>query len=139
MQPITISASVHAPIDIVWEKYNNPEDVMAWSHATDDWHTPKAENDLRVGGTFTNTMEAKDGSVSFDFVGTYTEVEKNKKIAYTIIDGRKVEVDFTEVEGGVEVTANFEPEVDNTEDMQKSGWQAILDNFKKYVEGEKLQ
>lgn len=131
---ITVEALINAPIETVWEKWSNPEDIKQWSHASDDWHTPNASNDLRTGGTFSSTMAAKDGSFSFDFGGTYTDVQTHKHIAYTLGDGREVTVDFSTVNGQTQVTEKFEPEGQNPKEMQQQGWQAILNNFKKYTE-----
>ncbi|MFH6995625.1 SRPBCC family protein [Flavobacterium sp. FlaQc-48] len=131
---ITVQNTIHASIDKVWEFWTLPEHITKWSFASPEWHTPYAENDLREGGKFTSTMAAKDGSMSFDFGGEYTLVEKNKAIEYILGDGRKVEISFTETSDGVEVIESFDPETQNPEEMQRGGWQAILDNFKNYVE-----
>ncbi|HXS57793.1 MAG TPA: SRPBCC family protein [Hanamia sp.] len=132
---ITISATVNAPMEKVWKLWNTPEDIMKWSNASDDWHTPSAENDLRVGGSFKSRMEARDGSMGFDFGGIYDEVKPNERIAYTICDGRKVIIVFTDENGKTRVEETFEAENTNPVEMQRSGWQAILNNFKKYAEG----
>jgi len=131
---ITIQNTINASIDKVWEFWTLPEHITKWSFASPDWHTPYAENDLREGGKFSSTMAAKDGSMSFDFGGEYTLVEKNKAIEYILGDGRKVEISFTETPKGVEIIESFDPETENPEEMQRGGWQAILDNFKSYVE-----
>ena len=131
---ITIKTTIKASIEKVWEFWSSPEHITKWSFASPDWHTPYAENDLREGGKFKSTMAAKDGSMSFDFGGEYTLVEKYKAIEYVLEDGRKVEISFTETPNGVEVIESFDPETQNPEEMQRDGWQAILDNFKKYVE-----
>jgi uncharacterized protein YndB with AHSA1/START domain len=131
---ITVQSTINAPIEKVWEFWTGPEHITKWNNASDDWHTPYAENDLRTGGKFKSTMAAKDGSMSFDFEGEYTLVEPNKTIKYVMADGRKVEVTFIETPAGVEVIESFDPETVNPEEMQRAGWQAILDNFKKYVE-----
>jgi uncharacterized protein YndB with AHSA1/START domain len=136
-QPITIEATINAPIEIVWDLWIQPEHIVKWNNASDDWHTPKASNDLKVGGKFTATMAAKDGSMSFDFEGVYTTVEEYKHIAYNIADGRKVSVVFTKDDDDDEITKvveTFEPEDTHPVEMQRQGWQAILNNFKKYVE-----
>lgn len=133
-QSITIDTTVNAPVDKVWEIWNKPEHITQWNSASPDWHTPSAENDLRVGGQLKSRMEARDGSMGFDFAGTYTEVEQNKKLAYTLGDGRKVEVVFTPVEGGTHVKETFDAENQNSLDMQRMGWQAILDSFRVYAE-----
>jgi uncharacterized protein YndB with AHSA1/START domain len=133
---ITIKQSIHAPIDRVWQLWTEPEHIMAWNNASDDWHTPHATSDLRVGGRFVSTMAARDGSMSFDFEGQYTEVQAPTRLAYTIADGRAVQVDF-EADGDVTyVTETFETENMNPEELQRAGWQAILDNFKRYAEGQ---
>ncbi len=131
---ITVETLVGAPIEKVWDAFTDPEAIKAWNAASDDWHTTAATNDLRTGGSFSSRMEAKDGSQGFDFGGTYTQVIPHERIAYTMGDGRKVAVTFTQEEGGVRVTETFDPESENTHDMQRSGWQAILDSFKRYVE-----
>jgi uncharacterized protein YndB with AHSA1/START domain len=131
---ITVQTTINVPIKIVWACWTGPEHITKWNNASDDWHTPYAENDLRIGGKFKSTMAAKDGSMSFDFEGEYTLVEQNKAIKYAMADGRKVDVYFTETQTGVEVIESFDPETVNPEEMQRDGWQAILDNFKKYVE-----
>jgi uncharacterized protein YndB with AHSA1/START domain len=131
---ITVSTKVKAPINKVWDCWNNPKHITQWCHANDDWHAPRAENDLKVGGKFSTTMAAKDGSFSFDFGGTYSKVEQNKAIDYTMGDGRKVQITFAENNGEVEVIESFDPESQNPEEMQRQGWQAILDNFRKYTE-----
>ena len=115
-------------------KVYRPKHIMEWNHASDDWYSPFAENDLRVGGAFTYKMAARDGSYSFDFGGVYDEVVKNKKIVYTLGDGRRVVVEFNVLDGRVKIVTTFEAEQSNPLDMQKAGWQAILDNFKKYVD-----
>ncbi|AXB56550.1 SRPBCC family protein [Flavobacterium fluviale] len=131
---ITVKNTVNASLDKVWEFWNTPEHVKNWSFASPDWHTPYAESDLREGGRFKSTMAAKDGSMSFDFEGEYTLVKPNTALEYVMADGRKVEIKFTETEDGVEIVESFDPETQNPEDMQRDGWQAILDNFKNYVE-----
>lgn len=131
---ITIETLVDAPVGKVWKTWSTPEDIMQWNSASPDWHTPRAENDLRTGGTFSSRMEAKDGSMGFDFGGVYDEVIENQLIAYTMGDGRKVQVHFTEVDGKTHVLESFEAESMNSHEMQKAGWQSILDNFKRYAE-----
>ncbi len=131
---ITVEAHINAPVEKVWECYTNPDDITNWNNASPDWHTPRTENDLRVGGKFLSRMEAKDGSAGFDFWGIYDEVEVNKLIKYTMGDGRKVEVLFAGDGAQTKVVINFEAENENSVEMQRVGWQAILDNFKKYVE-----
>lgn len=131
---ITIEATVNAPIEKVWKYWNEPDHITQWAFASDDWHAPKAENDLRVDGTFSTTMADKDGSFSFDFGGVYTKVEKHKSIEYTIADGRKVKVNFATEGNQTIIVETFEAENENPEDMQRAGWQAILNNFKAYTE-----
>ena len=131
---ISVQTKIDAPIDIVWKCWTSPEDIVHWNFASSDWHTPKAENDLRVGGNFNYRMEAKDGSFGFDFWGIYDEVDPNKLIEFTLGDGRKVEVAFNMTNNKTEVTETFEAEESNPVDMQRNGWQSILDNFKNYTE-----
>jgi uncharacterized protein YndB with AHSA1/START domain len=131
---ITIEATVNAPVEKVWKYWTMPEHITQWNNASDDWHTPHAENDLRVGGKFLSRMEAKDGSFGFDFGGVYDDVKTNQLIAYTIGDGRKVTVNFTPNANQTMIVSTFEAEQTNSLEMQKGGWQAILNNFKKYTE-----
>ena len=132
--PVTVQTTVNAPIEKVWQFWTMPEHIMQWNNASPDWHTPRAENDLRTGGSFVFTMAARDGSFSFDFGGIYDEVKMHELISYTIADGRKVTITFTPVNNGVDVSESFETESSNSREMQQAGWQAILDNFKKYTE-----
>lgn len=134
MEKITIITIVNAPIEKVWDLWTNPEHIVNWNNASDDWHTPFAENDLKVGGKFKSTMAAKNGSFSFDFEGVYTTVEDRKTIAYKMADGREVTILFEDMGDQVKITESFDPENINSLEMQKSGWQAIIDNFKKYTE-----
>lgn len=136
-KPITIAANINARIDKVWDYWNNPEHITQWNFASDDWCCPRSSNDLRVGGKLNSRMEAKDGSFGFDFEAIYDEVIEQKRIAYTMLDGRKAITDFSETDGGTHVTTSFDPDTQNPIDMQRDGWQAILGNFKKYVEGKK--
>lgn len=131
---VTVQTTVNAPIEKVWECWSAPEHITKWNSASDDWHTPSATNDLRTGGTFTARMEAKDGSFGFDFGGTYDEVKIHELIAYTMGDDRQVTVHFTGNGNETKVVEIFDAESENPVDMQRDGWQAILDNFKKYVE-----
>jgi uncharacterized protein YndB with AHSA1/START domain len=131
---ITVEATVNAPVEKVWASWSEPKHIMQWCQASDDWHAPYADNDLRTGGTFKTTMAAKDGSMSFDFGGVYDNVETHKLIEYTMGDGRKVKVVFTAIGDTTKVIETFDPENQNPEEMQRGGWQAILDNFKKYTE-----
>ncbi len=131
---ITVETTINAPIEKVWKTWTTPEDIMQWNNASDDWHTPKAENDLSVGGKFSYIMAAKDGSFSFDFNGIYSEVKTNELISYAIEDGRKVKITFVSKDNQTIVTESFEAEETNPVELQKNGWQAILDNFKKHTE-----
>ena len=131
---ITVETLVNAPIEKVWAYWSEPSHIMKWNSASDDWHTPFAENDLRTGGSFKSRMEARDGSFGFDFGGTYDDVEEHKYIEYTMGDGRKVKVKFSSEGNSTKVSESFEAESTNPAEMQKTGWQSILDNFKKYTE-----
>lgn len=131
---ITVLTTVNAPIDKVWECWTAPQHITKWCQASDDWHAPYAENDLKTAGRFKTTMAAKDGSVSFDFSGRYTEVQPKSLIEYTMDDDRKVRIRFSEQEKGTQIIESFEPESLHSHDLQRGGWQAILDNFKKYTE-----
>jgi len=131
---ITVEANINAPVEKVWNLWTDPKHIVYWNNATDDWHTPGAENDLRVGGKFLSRMEARDGSAGFDFTGTYSKVEKHKQIEYTLADDRKVQVSFVSNGNKATVTEIFEAEQINTIELQQAGWQAILNNFRKYVE-----
>ncbi|TDE29646.1 polyketide cyclase [Flavobacterium ranwuense] len=135
---ITVQNTINASVEKVWELWTAPKHITKWNNASEDWHTPFAENDLKVGGKFKSTMAAKDGSMSFDFEGEYTEVEKNSSIKYKMADGRHVEIIFENRGDNVKVTESFDPETENSEALQQQGWQAILDNFKKYVENSTL-
>jgi uncharacterized protein YndB with AHSA1/START domain len=132
---ITVEALINVPEAQVWELWTLPEHIMQWNNASPDWHTPKADNDLRVGGKFSSTMAAKDGSMSFDFWGIYDTVKKHQTIAYTMGDGRKAETTFSKKGQTTLVTTVFEAESENSVELQQGGWQAILNNFKKYAEG----
>jgi uncharacterized protein YndB with AHSA1/START domain len=131
---ITVETVVKAPVEKVWKFWNEPEHIMQWCRASDDWHAPYSENDLRKDGKFKTTMAAKDGSFSFDFEAVYTNVVPHKRIEYNIVDGRKVDVRFSPNGNETKVTETFEAESTNPIEMQRGGWQAILDNFKKHVE-----
>ncbi len=135
---ISVETTVNAPLDKVWLMWNDPAHITQWNAASPDWHTPRAENNLKRGGRFTARMEAKDGSFGFDFGGTYDEVLPGRHIAYTMDDGRQVQINFsTDAEAGTTTVAeSFEAEGTHSQQQQQSGWQAILDNFKRYVEGE---
>jgi uncharacterized protein YndB with AHSA1/START domain len=135
MNSIQIDTKINAPIDKVWECWTKPEHITQWNNASDDWHTPHAENELRVGGKFLARMEAKDGSVGFDFSGKYTSVIPQELIEYELDDGRNVKVEFHKVgTTSVHITETFDAEEINSLELQKNGWQSILDNFKKYTE-----
>ena len=131
---ITVEVQVNCPVGKVWELWTNPVHITHWNHASDDWFTPWAENDLQVGGKFRSRMEARDGSFGFDFGGVYDVVEENQRIEYTLGDDRKVKIEFKEEGGSTHVTESFEAESTNPVELQKNGWQAIMDNFKKYAE-----
>ncbi len=131
---IIVEVTIDAPLEKVWRFFTEPEHIKEWNQASEDWYTPKAENDLRMNGAFNYRMEAIDGSAGFDFGGTYDEILFPKIIAYTLGDGRKVHITFNEDRDMVHIIEKFEPEKMNPIEMQKSGWQAILDNFKSYVE-----
>ncbi len=135
MNKITVQTIVNVNIANVWEYWNDPESVMKWNQASADWYCPKASNDLKVGGKFVYTMASRDGKNSFDFNGMYSKVEKMKAIEYTIEGGRKVSVKFEVLEErATKIVETFEMEIENSEELQRSGWQAILDSFKKYCE-----
>ncbi len=129
---IIVTTTIAAPIAEVWQAYTSPDDIKAWNAASADWHTTHAEVDLRVGGKFCSRMEAKDGSFGFDFAGEYTKLIPHQLIEY-IFDERKVSVNFTEGSDGVLVKVSFDPETIHPEEQQREGWQAILNNFAKYV------
>lgn len=141
---LTISAEVSAPIKKIWDAWNNPKHIVNWSFAGDYWHSPKSSNDLKIWGTFSTTMAARDGSMSFDFEWEYTDVIEHKKIDYTIIDmqyweyyiekWRKVSIFFEELWDNIRITETFDAEDIHSEEMQKAGWQMILNRFKNYVE-----
>jgi len=131
---LTVETIVNASIDLVWMCWTKPEHIIQWCHATDDWHAPYAENDLRKDGKFKTTMAAKDGSFSFNFEGVYTKVEEHQLIEYVLGDGRKVKITFIADQGLTKVIESFEAETINAIEMQQAGWQAIIDNFKKYTE-----
>ena len=134
---VTVSTVINAPVAKVWEYWSKPEHITQWCSASDDWHAPKAENDLRTGGKFSTRMEAKDGSMGFDFGGVYDAVKNNEYIEYTMGDGRKVQVSFAAKGNTTAIVEKFEAEEMNPVEMQRGGWQAILDNFKKYTESGK--
>ncbi|HUQ66773.1 MAG TPA: SRPBCC family protein [Flavitalea sp.] len=131
---ITVETTVNAPVEKVWKIWNEPDHITQWAAASDDWHTTSAENDLREGGKFLSRMEAKDGSFGFDFGGVYDEVKTHEVIQYTMADGRKVNVQFSGRGNETKIIETFEAESTNPIEMQHHGWQAILNNFKKYTE-----
>lgn len=132
-QRITVETFVAAPVGPVWAAYTTPEDIVKWNAASDDWHTTKAALDLRVGGAFSSRMEAKDGSMGFDFAGTYTKIIDKKLIEYSFGD-RTAEVQFSPAKGGTTVRVTFDSEPTHSVEQQKQGWQSILNNFARYVE-----
>ncbi|WP_178022160.1 SRPBCC family protein [uncultured Paenibacillus sp.] len=131
---VTVQAVIQAPIDKVWSYWTEPDHITKWNQASDDWHAPRAENDLRAGGTFLTRMEAKDGSMGFDFGGVYDEVKTHELISYTLGDGRRVEITFAAEGQGTKVVETFDAESTHPVEFQQAGWQAIMDNFKKYAE-----
>lgn len=133
---ITVETVVNAPVATAWKCWNEPAHITQWNHASDDWHSPRATVDLKEGGKFTARMEAKDGSVGFDFGGTYTKVVPHKAIEYVMGDGRAVSVTFEDQKGKTRIVETFDAESQNSVEMQRGGWQAILDNYKKYTEGQ---
>lgn len=134
---ITVTTSINAPIEKVWNYWTAPEHITKWNNTSDEWHTPHAENDLRTGGKFLSRMEAKDGSMGFDFGGVYQTVIPHELIEYTMGDGRKVKVAFKKAGNNIEIAETFDPESTHSIEIQRGGWQAILDNFKKYTEAKK--
>lgn len=133
-ETITVETTVNAPVETVWSFWTEPEHIKNWNFASDDWHTPSAENDLRVGGKFTSRMEAKDGSFGFDFGGVYEAVDEHKYIEYAMGDGRRVKISFTPTGNETKVAETFDAESTHSIEMQRGGWQAILENFRKYTE-----
>ena len=131
---ITIEALIEAPVEKVWKYWTEPAHIVKWNNASDDWHTPHAENDLRVGGKFLSRIEAKDGSFGFDFGGVYTEVKQHEKIDYVLGDNRTVKITFISNGNQTKVLETFDAENENSLEMQRTGWQMILNNFKKHVE-----
>lgn len=131
---VTVEVLIDAAMDVVWKCWITPADIIKWNNASEDWHTPDASNDLRKGGKFTYKMEAKNGSVGFDFGGTYGDIIDRQEINYTLEDGRRVRIIFMNVDHKVQIIESFEVEDIHPIEMQQQGWQAILDNFQKYVE-----
>lgn len=134
MNKITVTAICRKEVSKVWELWTRPEHIVKWTFASSDWHCPHASNDLKPGGTFLTRMEARDGSAGFDFTGTYLDVSEMHLFRYRIEDGRQVDVSFEEVQEGTRITETFDPENIHPADMQKTGWQSILDNFVSYAE-----
>lgn len=130
---INVETTVDAPLEQVWSAYTTPDDIVQWNAASDDWHTTKASVDLREGGVFSSRMEAKDGSIGFDFAGTYTKIVPQKLIEYTFGD-RAAEVEFAPGPDGVKVRVSFDSEPSHSVEQQQYGWQAILTNFARHVE-----
>ena len=131
---IIVETTIDAPLEKVWKCWMTPDDIAQWNNASNDWFTPSADNDLTVGGKFVYRMEARDGSFSFDFSGTYQTIKEKELLEYALTDDRKVTVIFAETDGQTKVTETFEPDTENPNEVQQQGWQAILDNFKQYVE-----
>lgn len=132
---ITVQVTIAAPVEKVWQYFTDPVHIVKWNSASEDWHTPFAEADLKPGGNFLSRMEAKDGSIGFDFKGTYEVVEQNSKLAYILEDGREVSVVFSSTPQGTQLVEKFEAENQNSLELQQFGWQSILESFKRYVEG----
>lgn len=131
---VTVQTVIQAPVEKVWTYWTQPEHITKWNQASEEWHAPKAENDLRVGGKFLTRMEAKDGSMGFDFFGIYDAVKEHEEIAYTMGDGRKVEISFIDQGEETKVIETFDAESTHPIEFQQAGWQSIMDNFKKYTE-----
>lgn len=131
---LTVQATVNASATKTWKIFTDPDHIIKWNQASPDWHSPWSKNDLRVGGAFSTRMEAKDGSMGFEFAGIYDAVDENKYIEYTLGDSRKVTITFTEENGNTKVVETFEAEETNSLEMQQGGWQAIMDSFKNYAE-----
>ena len=139
LEPITVQTTIQAKIDKVWSCWTKPEHITNWNFASDEWCCPKAINDLRPNGTFSWRMEAKDGSMGFDFTGDYEEVIEKELISYKMSDGRQVKIGFMNGENEVTISETFEAEGTNSDEQQRAGWQAILENFKNYVESSDKQ
>ncbi len=131
---ITVKTTVNVPVEKAWECWTEPNHITKWNNASDEWHTPVCENDLRTGGKFLSRMEAKDGSFGFDFGGIYDEVKLYRTIKYTLGDGRKVDISFVSKGNETEIIEMFEAEMENSIELQQNGWQSIIDNFKKYTD-----
>lgn len=137
MLKITVQTTVKSNIEKVWAAWTTPADINQWNAASDDWHNPRSSNDLRVGGKFSYRMEAKDGSMGFDFEGTYSKIVHEKLIEYVLDDERTVSVAFESVSGGTTIIETFDPENSNAAELQRQGWQSILNRFGSYVEAKK--
>ncbi len=131
---ITTQITILRPVEVVWENFTKPEHVVNWNFASEDWHCPEAKNEVRQGGTFSYIMAAKDGSFTFDFCGTYNLVIENTSLEITLGDERKVWIEFSENNQQTTIIQKFEAETENSPELQQTGWQMILENFKKYVE-----
>ncbi|MGG1550973.1 SRPBCC family protein [Paenibacillus ferrarius] len=131
---VTVEVVIQAPVEKVWRYWSEPQHITKWNQASETWHAPFSENDLRVGGKFLTRMEAKDGSMGFDFGGVYDVVKLHEQISYTLGDGRKVDISFTAQGNETKVVEIFDAESTHSIEMQQAGWQAILDNFKRYTE-----
>ncbi len=134
---LTVETLARTDLETAWTAYSNPDDITRWNSADPSWHSPRSQVDLREGGRFSTRMEAKDGSMGFDFEGTYTRVVPNELIEYRMSDGREAAVRFTKEPGGTRIRVDFDAESENPAELQQQGWQAILDNFGRYVEGKK--
>ncbi|REE78644.1 uncharacterized protein YndB with AHSA1/START domain [Paenibacillus taihuensis] len=132
---VTVETVIQAPVAKVWSYWTEPDHITKWNQPSEDWHSPRAENDLRVGGAFVTRMEAKDGSMGFDFGGIYDDVKLHEAISYTMGDGRKVDIAFVAQGDTTKVVEIFDPENTHPVEFQQAGWQAIMDSFKRYVEG----
>lgn len=130
---LTVETLARTDLQTAWSAYNTPEDIVRWNTASEDWHTPRSRVDLREGGTFSTRMEAKDGSMGFDFEGTYTRVVPHEAIDYRMADGREVAIRFSEEQDGTRVRVTFDAESQNPAEMQQQGWQAILDSFGRHA------
>ncbi len=137
-KPITVESTVQAPLDKVWEFWTKPEHIINWAFASSDWEVPYAENNVQVGGKFKTTMAAKDKSSSFDFIGTYVNVKDQELLEYDIQDGRHVVVEFFQTPEGIKITETFDPYPEYSDEIERSGWEAILASFKKYAENSKV-
>lgn len=135
-QKININARIRTPIATSWERWTNPDHITQWNFATPAWHCPRATNELQPGGRYYARMEARDGSVGFDFEGVYDVVTDYQHLRYTLANGRQVDTRFAEADGATIISLSVDAESENPIDMQREGWQAILDNFKSYAEND---